>query len=93
MDSTSIRTATAQTTSRSESRRVSAEEWRHLYMVTGFSLVLEGILVQMILGDRPPANLLVWLILGALTICLALYNPGTRDALLRSKERFESDAG
>lgn len=91
METTPSETAATQSTPPSTRRTLSAEDWRHLYMATGFALVLEGIFVEMILGDRPPANLLVWFILGALTVCLAVYNPSTRDALLASKERFESE--
>ena len=89
MDTTSTEAAPSQ----AARRAVSAEEWRHLYTVTGFALVLEGILADIMLGERAAAALLVWLILGALTFCLAVYNPGTRDALLRAKERFESEHG
>jgi len=70
--------------------RRGAESWAYIYIVLGFALTIEGTLIDM--AWHYPWNLLTYLIVGALTLWLFLFNGWFQNKLIGIKARYEATA-
>ena len=64
------------------------ESWMFIYIVLGFALAIEGSVFQMIFGF--PTNLIVYIVVGAGTFWLCLYNGQFQDAVIEWKNSYEN---
>ena len=66
------------------------ESWAYIYIALGFALTIEGTTIDMALSF--PWNLLSYLVVGALTVWLFLFNGWFQNKLIGIKAKYEAAA-
>jgi hypothetical protein len=66
------------------------ESWIFIYIVLGFALTIEGLVFDMIFYF--PTNFILYIVVGAATFWLCLYNEQFQNALIEWKNRYENQA-
>ena len=68
------------------------ESWAYIYTVLGFVLVIESTIIGMMTPLSFPQNVLVFLAIAALTICLFIDNRWFHNVLIGLEIRYENKA-
>jgi hypothetical protein len=68
------------------------ESWTYFYVALGFALSIEGTVVGMIQPLAFPWNLVAYLVVGAVTFWLVLFNGWFQNKLVRWKNAYEQKA-
>jgi hypothetical protein len=63
------------------------ESWAYIYVALGFALTIEGTFIDMALPF--PWNLLSYLVVGALTLWMFLFNGWFQNKLIGLRARYE----
>ena len=64
-----------------------SEDWTFLYLLLGFALILEALVIDMLGSGRAPGNFLIYLVLATVTVWMVLYNPVSQRVILGWKTR------
>ena len=69
-----------------------SESWAYIYVALGFTLAIEGTVIQMIDCLKFPSNLIMYVAVGALTFWLFLFDGWFQNKLIGLKNKYESRA-
>ena len=68
------------------------KSWTFLYVALGFALSIEGTIIQMIDRLQFPWNLILYGVVGGITVWLLIFNGYSQNKLLAWKQNYESKA-
>jgi hypothetical protein len=68
------------------------ESWAYIYMTLGFTLAIEGTIIQMITPLIFPWNIIAYVALGVVTFLLFISNGPFQNKLIGIKSRYEAKA-
>jgi cytochrome b subunit of formate dehydrogenase len=68
------------------------ESWTYIYIVLGFAIAIEGMVIQMIEPLRYPSNLVVFAVLAVFTFMMLLFCGPLQNWLIGIKAKYENKA-